>query len=127
VLLLIANAVSERHGGTGCISNWWNLAAIVLLILNAFVAQLSLRWPWLRKLVEGSPTVLVLHGEVNTKSMRREGIDQIALEAALREHGVEDVKDVEMAVLEVDGSISVIPTGSEMRTLKKPLKFLTHK
>jgi len=59
--------------------------------------------------------------------LHREGIDQFALEAALREHGVENVKDVEMAVLEVDGSISVIPTGTEMRTLKKPLKYLTHK
>ena len=43
--------------------------------------------------------------------MRREGLDEDTLLAALREHGVADVKDVEMAVLEVDGSISVVPAG----------------
>ena len=127
VLLLIANAVQNAMVGPDVSLTGGILAAIVLLVLNAIVAQMRLRWPWLRKLVEGSPTVLVLHGEINSKNLRREGIDQVALEAALREHGVGDVKDVEMAVMEVDGSISVISTGTEMRTLKKPLKYLMHK
>jgi uncharacterized membrane protein YcaP (DUF421 family) len=127
VLLLIANAVQNAMVGPDVSLTGGILAAIVLLVLNAIVAQLRLRWPWLRKLVEGSPTVLVLHGEIISKNLHREGIDQVALEAALREHGVGDVKDVEMAVMEVDGSISVISTGTEMRTLKKPLKYLMHK
>ena len=127
VLLLIANAVQNAMVGPDVSLTGGILAAIVLLVLNAIVAQMRLRWPWLRKLVEGSPTVLVLHGEIISKNLHREGIDQVALEAALREHGVGDVKDVEMAVMEVDGSISVISTGTEMRTLKKPLKYLMHK
>jgi ZIP family zinc transporter len=83
------------------------LAAVVLLILNAVVARLRLRWPRLRRMIEGSPTLLVLHGEVLTEHLRREGLDQETLEAALREHGVADVHDVEMAVLEIDGSIII--------------------
>ena len=43
--------------------------------------------------------------------MRREDLDDDTLQATLREHGVADVKDVEMAVPEVDGSISVVPAG----------------
>jgi uncharacterized membrane protein YcaP (DUF421 family) len=127
VLLLIANAVQNAMVGPDVSLTGGILAAIVLLVLNAIVAQMRLRWPWLRQLVEGSPTVLVLHGETISKNLYREGIDQVALEAALREHGVDDVRDVEMAVLEVDGSISVINTGTEMRTFKKPLKYLMHK
>ena len=126
VLLLIANAVQNAMVGPDVSLTGGILAALVLLGLNALVAWMRLRWPWLRRLVEGSPTVLVLHGEVISKNLRREGVDQISLEAALREHGVAEVKDVEMAVLEVDGSISVVTGGTEMRTLKKPLKFLRH-
>jgi uncharacterized membrane protein YcaP (DUF421 family) len=63
--------------------------AIVLLMLNASVARLRLRWPRLRHLVEGAPMLLVLHGEVISRHLRREGVDQETLGAALREHGVE--------------------------------------
>jgi uncharacterized membrane protein YcaP (DUF421 family) len=90
------------------------------------VAQLRLRWPRLRRLVEGSPTLLVLHGEVIADHLRREGLDQETLEAALRERGVADLGDVEVAVLEIDGSISVVPAGTETRHVKRPVKYLRH-
>jgi len=67
---------------------------------------------------------LVLHGEVIADHMRREGLDQETLEAALREHGVADLSGVEMAVLEVDGSISVVPAGLETKRVKRPVKHL---
>ena len=43
--------------------------------------------------------------------MRQEGIDEESLLTALREHGVAEMSGVEMAVLEIDGSISVVPVG----------------
>lgn len=77
-------------------------------------------------IVEGSPTLLVLRGEVISEHLRREGLDQETLEAALREHGVADLSEVEMAVLEIDGSISVVPTGGTTRRVKRPVKYLRH-
>jgi len=44
----------------------------------------------------------------------------------LREHGVKELEDVEMAVLEIDGSISVVPTGGTTKHIKRPIKFLRH-
>jgi uncharacterized membrane protein YcaP (DUF421 family) len=125
VLLLIANAVQNAMVGPDTSLGGGLLAAIVLLVLNALVARLRLRWPMLRRIVEGSPTVLVLRGEVITDHLRREGLDQDTLEAALREHGVADLDDVEMAVLEIDGSISVVPVGGTTKHVKRPpLKYL---
>jgi uncharacterized membrane protein YcaP (DUF421 family) len=103
------------------------LAATVLLLLNAIVARLDLRWPRLRRLVEGSPTLLVLHGEVIANHLRREGLDEEMLKAALREHGVTDLSQVEMAVLEIDGSISVVPSGAPTKRVKRPLKAMHRK
>jgi uncharacterized membrane protein YcaP (DUF421 family) len=69
--------------------------------------------------------LLILHGEVLKTNLRREGLDDETLAAALREHGVVSPADVEMAVLETDGSISVVPMGSEARRGKKPARLLT--
>jgi uncharacterized membrane protein YcaP (DUF421 family) len=126
VLLLIANAVQNAMVGPDTSLLGGVLAAIVLLVMNALVAQLRLRSPRLRRFVEGTPTLLVLHGEVIPEHLRREGLDPETLETALREHGVSEVGEVEMAVLEIDGSISVVPVGATTTRTKKPLKFLRH-
>jgi uncharacterized membrane protein YcaP (DUF421 family) len=127
VLLLIANAVQNAMVGPDTSLLGGILAALVLLLVNAAVARLRLTWPGLRRLVEGTPTLLVLHGEVILQHMRREGIDEESLLAALREHGVSEISGVEMAVLEIDGSISVVPAGGITTQVKRPLKFLRKK
>jgi uncharacterized membrane protein YcaP (DUF421 family) len=126
VLLLIANAVQNAMVGPDTSLTGGVLAAVVLLALNTVVARLRLRWPRLRRMIEGSPTLLVLHGEVLAEHLRREGLDQETLEAALREHGVAEVRDVEMAALEIDGSISVVPAGGTTTHVKRPVKYLRH-
>lgn len=122
VLLLLANAVQNAMVGPDTSLTGGVIAAVVLFALNNVVAQLRLRWPRLRRLVEGSPTVLVLRGEVITAHLRREGIDEATLEAALREHGIAALGDVEMAVLETDGSISIVPVNSEHHQVKRIAK-----
>jgi len=124
VLLLIANAVQNAMVGPDTSLTGGMLAAVVLLVLNAVVARLRLRWPRLRRLVEGSPTLLVLHGQVLADHLRREGLDRVTLEVALREHGVAEMRDVEMAVLEIDGSISVVPISAETHHIRRPVKYL---
>ena len=124
VLLLIANAVQNAMVGPDTSLIGGVLAAAVLLGANALVARLRLRWPRLRRWVEGTPTLLVLHGEMIPAHMRREEIDEETLLEALREHGVGEISGVEMAVLEIDGSISVVPANGTATKLKKPLKSL---
>jgi len=124
VLLLIANAVQNAMVGPDTSLTGGILAAVVLLVVNSLVARLRLKWPRLRRWVEGSPTLLVLHGEVLSEHMRREGLDEETLLTALREHGLADISGVEMAVLEIDGSISVVPVGQPAQRVKKSLKYL---
>ena len=68
------------------------------------------------------------HGrrEVIANHLRREGLGQETLEAALRDHGVAALSEVEMAALEVDGSISVAPTGGTTKHVERPVKVLRH-
>lgn len=124
VLLLIANAVQNAMVGPDNSLVGGIVAAAVLLGLGVVLAQLRLRSSRLRHLVQGTPTVLLLHGEVQAAAMRREGLDVELLQAAVREHGVANLSDVEMAVLEVDGSISIVPVGEHTRRIRHPLRYL---
>lgn len=126
VLLLISNAVQNAMVGPDTSLVGGILAAVVLLVINALVARLRLKWPRLRHWVEGTPTLLALHGEMIPEHLRREGVDEETLLAALREHGIADLSSVEMAVLETDGSISVVPVGGTARRGRKITKYLHH-
>ena len=112
VLLLIANAVQNAMVGPDTTLLGGILAAIVLLLANGLVARMRLKWPQVRRLVDGTPTLLINHGDIIYEHLRREGVDKDTLMAALREHGLDNFNEVELAVLEVDGSISVVPIAS---------------
>ena len=127
VLLLIANAVQNAMVGPDTSLLGGILAAVSLLVLNWLVARVRLRWPRLRRLVEGSPTLLVLRGKVIEEHLRHEGLGQETLEAAMREHGVAELSQVELAVLEVDGSISIVPLEGNTPRLRRAPSLLQHR
>jgi uncharacterized membrane protein YcaP (DUF421 family) len=124
VLLLISNAVQNAMVGPDTSLVGGLVAAAVLLVANAGLARLRLRSGRLRRMVEGSPTLLVLHGRIDLRALSKEGIDRAELDAALREHGVADVGEVDMAILETDGTISVVPTGGSMRRGRRLARIL---
>ena len=108
VILLIANAVQNAMVGPDTSLTGGLLAAGVLIGINYLVAQASGHIPWLRRITEGTPTLLVHDGSFITPNLRREDIDVDEVMMAIREHGLADVADVATAILEVDGSISVV-------------------
>ena len=113
VILLIANAVQNAMVGPDTSLLGGLISAGVLLAANAVVARFRDRMPGLRRALESQPAVLISDGKLITSTITREGIDMEELEQAIREHGIEDLADVKMAVLEVDGTISIVPMGTE--------------
>jgi uncharacterized membrane protein YcaP (DUF421 family) len=75
-------------------------------------------------LVEGTPTVLVEDGQLIEPSLRREGLEREEIEMVVREHGVDSLADVKMAVLETDGSISIVPMASQVVRTRKHVRQL---
>lgn len=122
VILLIANAVQNAMVGTNTSVTGGLVAAATLLIFNYGVQFVRSRVPAFRKLVEGQPTVLISDGKVVDGNLRREGIDVDDLLQAIREHGLDGVVSVRLAVLEVDGSISIVP-GTAATTIRTKRRF----
>src|SRR5438105_8017908 len=111
VILLIANAVQNAMVGPDTSVTGGLIAATVLVVLNYGLAQAREKLPLLRRALEGTPTLLINDGKFIEEHLRREGLDEDLVMMAIREHGVEDLKDVKLAVLETDGSISIVPAG----------------
>jgi uncharacterized membrane protein YcaP (DUF421 family) len=108
LLLLISNSVQNAMTGPDTSVAGGMVAAVTLLLLNYLVAEVSGGNRRFRKFVQGEPSLLVHDGEVNTAHMAQEHVSMDELQRALREHGVGTYKDAALAVLEVDGSISVL-------------------
>ena len=108
LLLLIANAVQNAMTGPDTTVTGGVVAAVTLLMANALVTRIVFRHKKIRRWIEGSPTLLVHSGAIVQQNLTKERISPDELQQALREHGIESVKDVHIAVLEVDGSISVL-------------------
>jgi uncharacterized membrane protein YcaP (DUF421 family) len=109
VILIIANAVqnSLNGGDTSLIGGLVSAGTIVGL--NVALDRFGRRLPFLGRFVRGEPTLLMQNGKLIDKNLEREQVDKLEIEMAAREHGIGNLADVDSAILEVDGSISLIP------------------
>jgi uncharacterized membrane protein YcaP (DUF421 family) len=107
MLMALANAVqNSMTGGLGNLPI--GLATSSAILLAAFVVtRVTARRPRLERDLVGSPTLLVNHGQVLTTHMRRQRVSAEDLTAACRQFGLDGPADADLAVLEVDGSISI--------------------
>jgi uncharacterized membrane protein YcaP (DUF421 family) len=119
LVLLLANALQPAMTGPDTTVGAGFIIIAVLLVINYLLSRLRLNSPVMRRLLEGQPTVILQHGVWMERALRREGLDEDDAMMALREHGIDKVQDVELAVLETDGSISVVPASSNVVHAKR--------
>ncbi|KMK75719.1 DUF421 domain-containing protein [Alkalihalobacillus pseudalcaliphilus] len=81
---------------------------VVLVLIQIVFAYLSLKSSWFRKLVDGKPTVLINAGKIDEHEMRKQRYNFDDLLMQLRQNKVSKVSDVEFAILEPSGKLSVI-------------------
>jgi len=126
LLLLLSNSVQNAMTGPDTSLFGGIAAAAVLLVLNYLVSRLSGADRRVRRIIEGSPTLLVHNGKAIPDHMARERISADELTRALREHGCTCVQDAALVVLEVDGAISVLKYDDVHESVKpqKRLRFL---
>lgn len=111
VLLLIIGEATQQAllGDDFSIVN----AMVVIVSLVVFDIALSLlknKSRWLSKLIDGEPMIIVEHGQVLERRIRKARIDEgDILEAARHSLGLERIDQIKFAILEKDGKISIIP------------------
>lgn len=112
MLMALANAVQNAMtAGKGNLAI--GLVTSATVVLTAWLlTRLMLRSAAAERLITGSPSLLVYNGRLMADRLRRQRLTMADLDAALRAYGLTDLGQVRTAVLEVDGTISVIAQAS---------------
>ena len=93
------------------------LLVFTLIGLDILLSVLKQRSPALQRILEGLPLVVVENGALQRSRMERERVDEAdILQAARLHHGLRSLDDIDHAVVEASGGISVIPTTQARRT-----------
>ena len=120
VILIIANAVQNAMTGGDNSLTGGIIAAATLTFVNIAVGRWGARVPFFRRLVTSEPTLLLQDGKPISANLEKERIDLAELEMAARSHGIAELSQVLAAILEEDGSISIIPKeGGTIRRMPR--------
>ncbi len=108
LLLILSNAVqnSMNAGDNSLVGGL--ISATVLILLNYGLGQVTFHNRTLEKIIEGRPQLLIHNGQLYEDVMAKNQLTRQELETALRAHDCTAVDEVKLAVLEENGSISVI-------------------
>jgi uncharacterized membrane protein YcaP (DUF421 family) len=117
VALMLGEVVDEMIYGD--IRFIQGTVAIVTIAGLAYAESLLSFWDHgMEAVLEGKPILIVKHGAFEHAGMKRERMNQKDVFAALRMHGIRDMREVEYAFVEHDGSVSVIPFDWAQPALK---------
>ena len=112
VVLLVADTLQNAIVGADTSVTGGLIAAVAVIAANLALSRFVDRFHFLHHAVEGEPLGLMIDGKIQDRNMKRGGVGRASLEQATREHGVAGRDEVRLAVIEVDGSISIIPKSS---------------
>ncbi|HEX3039463.1 MAG TPA: YetF domain-containing protein [Caproiciproducens sp.] len=118
-ILLISNSVQNAMVGPNSTLAGGLVAAAALFIVNFVFKQLLYRFPKLGRLVQGETLMLIYKGRLIRKNVEKAKLTMDEIMEAVREHGVSTVEEVDLAVLEMDGNISVLSDQFSHMTVKK--------
>lgn len=115
LILLISNSVQNAMVGTDT-TLWGGLAAAtVLFFINFVLKKLMYKYKGFSDFMQEKPEILIHNGNLDFKSLSRLNITADELKEAMREHGLEYFKDVKLAMLEIDGNISIISGDRDLK------------
>jgi uncharacterized membrane protein YcaP (DUF421 family) len=106
-VLLISNAVqNSMNGGDNSLAGGL-LLAFVLIFLSALISYLTYKSKFFSAIFEGTPTLLIHNGKLIQKHLARERLSESELFTMLRKQGLHKLDEIQTAVLEADGKLSV--------------------
>ena len=113
LLLVIAQTTQQALLGADFSFTNAIILVITLALIDIGISLLKHAWPAAAELIDGTPTVLVAKGEPDMRALRRSRVSlSDVLQAARQQHGLRTLAEVDFAVLEVGGTISIIPVAA---------------
>jgi len=118
-ILLISNAVQNAMVGSNASLAGGLVAASALFITNYVLKFALFRFPRFGRLIQGEPLLLIYKGKLDHKNLSKAKITLGEIKETIREHGVATIEEVDLAILEVDGNISILSNEFRHKTVRK--------
>jgi len=126
-VMLISNGVQNAMVGSDSSLLGGIVAASTLFVINYIFKYLIFRSKSLARLIEGEPIILVSNGKVHDNNLKKLQLTLDELLESIREHGISDIKEINLAIFEVDGNISVLSNDFKNRSVKTMTSSKKHK
>ncbi len=94
---------------------------IILVLLQCILSYFSLKKPKFRIFLDGNPSVIIKNGKINYSEMLKQRYNLDDLLVQLRDKGYRSIEEVEYAILESNGTLSVFPYNNEKSPLPLPI------
>ena len=118
-ILLISNSVQNAMVGHDSSLVGGLTAAGTLFVVNFVVGFIFFKSKKLTSFLEGHELMLVYNGKKIKENLAKAQISDEEIEAVVREHGVEKISEVNLAILELDGNISVLSNDFKAKSVKR--------
>lgn len=96
---------------------------ITLLFVKIVISEIQQHSRLFEKLLDGTPSVIISHGEINLKMMKKQRLTMNDILEELRSAGYLDISDIQYAIIETNGTISIIPKSDCDNVKRKDLKI----
>ncbi|HEX3023620.1 MAG TPA: YetF domain-containing protein [Chitinophagaceae bacterium] len=121
-ILLISNSVQNAMVGNDTTVQGGMAAALGLFITNYIFKIFLRKSDKFSKIVQGEKIVIVVGGKIQQYGLKKSMMSVEEVEMAVREHGVKDITEADLVVLEVDGNVTVLSHDYSHKTVKKRKK-----
>lgn len=115
LILLISNSVQNAMVGNNSSLEGGLVAALVLFTFNYILKKAMYKSKNFNDLVQDTPLILIHDGKIDFKALAKLEISSDELDEVIREHGVETYKEVKLAMMEIDGNISIISGDKNLK------------
>jgi uncharacterized membrane protein YcaP (DUF421 family) len=115
LILLISNSVQNAMVGINSSLLGGLVAALVLFLINFILKKIMYNFKSFTDIIQDKPEILIHDGKIDFKALAKLEITSDELDEVIREHGIENFKEVKLAMMEIDGNISVISGNTTLK------------
>ncbi len=117
IAIMIADLASVPMEDTGIPISSGIIPILALLVMHLLISLINLKSIKAREIICGKPSILIYRGKIDEKKLKKERLTVNELEERLRGNNISSVGDVEYAILETSGQITVIQKPNKRMTI----------
>jgi len=117
ISIMIADLASIPMTETGIPISNGIIPILGLLFMHLIISMINLKSNWTREIICGKPRILVYRGKIDEKALKKERFSINELQEKLRSKDIMNLGDVEFAILETSGDITVVQKPNKRNTI----------